>query len=99
VNGIEPMMKTLLMICAVATPQPDCSMATADAVIQGHDAASPVQCGLYGQAYIAPGAIAAYLDGKHYLKITCTPEQQFAAPPVQPVRRATRPPDIVQATE
>jgi hypothetical protein len=45
-------MKTLLLICALGTPQPDCLIETAAAVIQGPDAASVVLCGLHGQAYI-----------------------------------------------
>ena len=66
------MMKTLLLICALGMPRADCSMATAEAVIQRPDAGSLVHCGLRGQAYIAQGRIAGYLDGAHYLKITCT---------------------------
>ena len=29
------MLKTLLLICTIGTPQPDCSIETAEAVIQG----------------------------------------------------------------
>lgn len=86
------MMKTLLLICALGTPQPDCSTATAEAVIQGPDATSLVQCGLHGQAYIADGAIAGYLDGAHYLKITCTSGERLRAarnPPIHSAAQAT----------
>jgi hypothetical protein len=80
------MMKTLLLICALGTPQADCSITTAEAVIQGPDAMSLVQCGLHGQAYIAQGAIAEYLDGAHYLKITCTSGERLHAAPNPPIR-------------
>ena len=93
------MMKTLLLICALGTPQADCSTATAEAVIQGPDATSLVQCGLHGQAYIAHGAIAGHLDGAHYLKITCTSGERLHTPTAQPVRSATPPPGIAQATD
>lgn len=73
------MMKTLLLICALSTARADCSIDTAEAVIQGPDTTSLVQCGLHGQAYIAHGAIAGYLDGAHYLKIACTSGQRMAA--------------------
>jgi hypothetical protein len=81
------MMKTLLLICALGTPQPDCSIETAVAVVQGPDAESVVVCGLHGQAYIAEGAIAGYLDGTHYLKITCTSGQPPAPAPIVTARR------------
>jgi hypothetical protein len=84
------MMKMLLLICALGTPQPDCSIATAAAVIQGPDATSLVQCGLHGQAYVAHGAIAGYLDGKHYLKITCTSGERSHAARSAPIRSAAQ---------
>ena len=74
------MFKTLLLICALGTPQADCSTATATAVIQGPDVMSLVECGFYGQAYIADGAIAGYLDGAHYLKISCSSGERVRAP-------------------
>lgn len=83
------MIKTVLLICTLGIPQPDCSMRTAEAVIQGPDAMSLVECGLHGQAYIAHGAIAGYLDGAHYLKITCTSGERSTAPTIQPIESAT----------
>lgn len=71
-------------------------MATAEAVIQGPDAASLVQCGLHGQGYIAHGAIAGYLD---HLKIACTSGQRLETRAARPARSASRPPGIVQATD
>jgi hypothetical protein len=85
------MFKTLLLICALGTPQADCSIDTAAAVIQGPDAMSLVECGFHGQAYIADGAIAGYLDGAHYLKISCTSGERRRAP-TQPIRSAERVP-------
>jgi hypothetical protein len=66
------MMKTLLLICALGLPRGDCTVETAAAVIQGPEAASLMTCGLHGQAYIAEGALAGYLENGHYLKISCT---------------------------
>ena len=86
------MMKTVLLICALGTPQAECSIDTAAAVIQGPDTTSLVQCGLHGQAYIAPGAIAGYLDGAHYLKITCSPGEPVRTPALAPIGSAERPP-------
>ena len=80
------MIKTLLLTCALSTPQAECSIATAEAVIQGPDATSLVQCGLHGQAYITDGAIAGYLDGAHYLKTTCTSGERLHAAPDAPIR-------------
>jgi hypothetical protein len=91
------MIKTLLLICTLSTPQPDCSMATAEAVIQGPDAMSFVQCGLHGQAYIADGAIAGYLDGAHYLKITCTAGERLRAPTIELIQTSRRSPTIPYA--
>lgn len=85
------MFKTLLLICVLGTPQADCSMDTAAAVIQGPDAMSLVECGFHGQAYIADGAVAAYLDGAHYLKITCTSGERVRTSK-QPIRSAERSP-------
>ena len=70
------LMKALLLICAVGMEQADCSINTAEAVIQGPDAESLVECGLHGQAYIASGALAGYLDDGRYLKVSCTAGQR-----------------------
>ena len=47
---------------------------------------SLVECGLHGQAYIAHGAIAEYLDGAHYLKISCTSGRRLHAAAKAPTR-------------
>jgi hypothetical protein len=65
------MLKTLILICATAMPRADCSIDTAAAVVQGPDAASLMECGLHGQAYLAGTALTGYLADGHYLKISC----------------------------
>jgi hypothetical protein len=69
-------MKTLLLICALGVSHGDCSVDTAEVVVQGPESRSLVICGMHGQAYLAEGALAGYLDGDHYLKITCTPDDR-----------------------
>ena len=72
------MMKTMILICALGTARPECSMETAVSVIQGPDASHSAQCGFLGQAYLSGTAMTGYLlDGEHYLKILCTPESQM----------------------
>jgi hypothetical protein len=77
------LMKTLLLICTVGTGHADCSTKTAEAVIQGPDAESLVECGLHGQAYIAGGALAEYLDNGHYLKVACTSGRRLRSADLQ----------------
>jgi hypothetical protein len=84
------------LICALGTPQAESSRATAEAVIQGPDAMSLVECGLHGQAYIAYDAIADYLDGEHYLKIQLHGGRTVAsAEPIQTARRSPRAPHAI----
>lgn len=82
------MMQTLVLICALATPQADCDPETADTVVQGPEAMSLVECGLHGQAYIAGGALAGYLDDEHYLKISCTSGRRLGS--TQAAQRAAQ---------
>ena len=91
------MVKTLLLICTLDTPQPACSVATAEAVIQGPDAVSLVECGLHAQAYIADGAVAGYLDGAHYLKISCTWGERLRAPTREAIQAVQGSPTIPYA--
>ena len=81
------MMQTLVLICALATPQADCGPETADTVVQGPEAMSLVECGLHGQAYIAAGALAGYLDNEHYLKISCSSGRRLRATGPAPAQR------------
>lgn len=83
-------MKTLILVCAMGVTQPDCSIATATAVIQGPEAAGPMQCGLHGQAYVASTAIAEYMKDGHYLKIACVPDDQTWSSRAAEQRHAAR---------
>lgn len=65
-------MKTIILICALATFRQDCSIDTATVVVQGPDATNLAQCGFLGQAYLANTALTAYVEDGHYLKILCT---------------------------
>lgn len=65
-------MKTLILICALATLRQDCSIETATVVVQGPEAASLARCGFLGQAYLAGTSLADYVEDGHYLKILCT---------------------------
>ena len=80
------MMQTLLLICALATPQADCGPKTADMVVQGPEAMGLVECGMHGQAYIAGGALAGYVDNEHYLKVSCTAGRHLRAAALPSVR-------------
>ena len=76
----DMVMTTLLLICALGTSQAECSIDTAEAVIQGPETASLAECGLHGQAYLAGGALASYLDEWHYLKVSCTAGRRLRTP-------------------
>lgn len=69
-------MKTLILICTLATLRQDCTIETAAAVVQGPEASGLVQCGFLGQAYLAHTALASYVEDGHYLKILCTSGQR-----------------------
>ena len=71
------MFKTIILICALSTARPDCSVDTAVSVIQGPEASHLAQCGFIGQAYVAGTAMASYLDGEHYLKMLCSAGDQL----------------------
>jgi len=48
---------------------------------------SLVECGLHGQAYIAGGALAGYLDDADYLKVACTSRRISPGAPMQDLAR------------
>lgn len=73
------MMKTVILICALSMPRPECSTETAVSVVQGPGATHLAQCGFIAQAYVADTAMANYLDGEHYLKILCTAGDKLEA--------------------
>jgi hypothetical protein len=78
------MLKILILICATGLSQADCSIDTATAVVQGPQAASLMECGLHGQAYLANTALAGYVADGHYLKIRCEPSVIARRPPSRP---------------
>jgi hypothetical protein len=41
---------------------------------------------MHGQAYIAGGALASYVDDKHYLKVSCTSGRRVRPARLQSVR-------------
>jgi hypothetical protein len=66
-------MKSLILICALGLSHADCSIDNATVVLQGPVGGGLAQCGFLAQAYLAGTSLAGYLDGSHYLKITCSP--------------------------
>jgi hypothetical protein len=73
------MLKMLILVCAVGTAAADCRPQSALDVISGPDVASPVMCGLHGQAYIAETALASRHHDDEYLKIVCVKPSAKAA--------------------
>ena len=73
------MLKMLILVCAVGIAPADCRPQSALDVISGPDVASPVMCGLHGQAYIAETALANRRHDDEYLKIVCVPPGAKAA--------------------
>jgi hypothetical protein len=73
------MLKMLILICAVGTAPADCRPQSALDVISGPDVASPVMCGLHGQAYVAETALANRRHDDEYLKIVCVKPSAKAA--------------------
>jgi hypothetical protein len=67
-------MKSLILICALGLSHADCTIDSATVVVQGPEGGGPAQCGFLAQAYLASTSIAGYLDGAHYLKVSCSPE-------------------------
>lgn len=73
------MLKMLILVCAVGIAPADCRPQSALDVISGPDVASPVMCGLHGQAYIAETALANRRHDDEYLKIVCVKPSAKAA--------------------
>lgn len=76
-------MDVLILICALDIARAECSIDTANAVVQGPEAVGAATCGLHGQAYIASTAIASYLNDGHYLKLSCTPAKDQMPSPIR----------------
>ncbi len=72
-------MNSLILICALGLSHAECSVDTAEQVVQGPETESLASCGMVSQAYLAETAMADYLDGQHYLKITCSPGDERRA--------------------
>lgn len=92
-------MKSLVLICALGLSHADCSVETATVVIQGPESGGPAQCGFLAQAYLAGTSVAGYLDGNHYLKVTCAPDGPRRAdadgdPADRPVMARARPAQV-----
>lgn len=68
------MMKTLLLVCAMTIPRPDCQEAAARVVIQGPDVPNEIMCGLKTQQFIAKTTIMIFdpVRSDEYLKVMCT---------------------------
>jgi hypothetical protein len=90
------MFQVLILICSIGLAPGDCQIGTALDVVRGPPAPNALQCGLHGQAYIAPTALAPRGPGE-YVKIIClrqlpaqqalqrrermnSPERRFARP-------------------
>jgi hypothetical protein len=64
------MFQVLILICSVGLAPGDCQVETALDVVRGPSAPNALLCGLHGQAYIAPTALAPRGPGE-YVKIKC----------------------------
>ncbi len=65
------MFTTLILVCATAMPQPDCTRDTAVDVVAGPAAPSPLGCGFTGQAMLASTTLGPGLGEGRYLKVVC----------------------------
>jgi hypothetical protein len=68
------MFQVLILICSVGLAPGDCQVETALDVVRGPVAPNALLCGLHGQAYIAPTALAPRGPGE-YVKIKCLRQQ------------------------
>ena len=65
------MFTTLILVCATAMPQRDCTRDTAVDVVAGPVASSPLGCGISGQSMLASTALGPELGEGRYLKVVC----------------------------
>ncbi|OWJ67801.1 hypothetical protein [Inquilinus limosus] len=65
------MFTTLILVCATAMPQHDCTRDTAVDVVAGPVAPSPLGCGFAGPAMLASTALGPGLGKGRYLKVVC----------------------------
>jgi hypothetical protein len=62
--------KILILVCALSTPIEDCTPQTAVSMARQTSEWTVTMCGLFGQAQIAPSAIAP--NGDEYVKVVCS---------------------------
>ena len=72
------MIKTVVLICSLPTAPQDCTRDTAIDIIDASSAKSPMMCGFFGQAQIAPTKVAPEA-GKTWMKIVCERTRETAA--------------------
>ena len=84
------MFQVLILICSVGLAPGDCQVETALDVVRGPSAPNALLCGLHGQAFIAPTALAPRGPGE-YVKIKCLRQL--------PARQALQRPDHMDAAD
>ncbi len=75
-----PMLKAVLLVCALNVPPGECRPETALDVVVGPEVGNVTACGLHGQAYFAQSALAQGLTGREYLKVICVAADAPAGP-------------------
>lgn len=61
----------LVLFCSAALAIPDCTIDTANDVVQGPEVNSIYDCGFSSQAMIAQTALSPELGKDEYLKVVC----------------------------
>jgi hypothetical protein len=62
---------TVILVCATAMPQHDCTRDTAVDVVAGPTSPSPFGCLISGQSMLASTALGPGLGEGRYLKVVC----------------------------
>lgn len=65
------MFRIVILICSIQLSPADCQINSATDVINGPEAYDSVECGLYGQAYVAETALGERRRDDEYLKVSC----------------------------
>ncbi|MCG8359033.1 MAG: hypothetical protein MI920_26000 [Kiloniellales bacterium] len=79
-----PLLKAVLLICALDVAPADCRPETAIHVIAGPEAGALAACGLQSQALLAQSALAREVGERSYLKVMCRTE--VGQVPTRPAR-------------
>lgn len=66
---------TLILVCATALPQHDCTRDTAVDVVAGPASPSPFGCLVSGQSMLAGTTLGPELGEGRYLKVVCDRRQ------------------------